>query len=150
MAGNVFLLAGNAHMELHEALTQIATLVSQVIAVAQNRIAVDGYVRAYPVVMVNNPTWDLSAQRAQVVRGLLESAGTEDARIARVSGHADRDPVTADPSAVRNNRIEVVLLRKDAEVHALPVAVGGVCGPANRSRSRTCGWPKRSTTDTAT
>jgi chemotaxis protein MotB len=35
------------------------------------------------------------------------------ARISRVSGHADRKPLTADPTAVRNNRIEVVLLRRD-------------------------------------
>ena len=96
-----------------QTLTDITALVSEVIAVAQNRIAVDGYVRSYPVMMVNNPTWDLSAQRAQVVRSLLESAGTEDVRIARISGHADREPVTADPSAARNNRVEVVLLRKD-------------------------------------
>ena len=32
-----------------------------------------------------------------------------------------------------------MLLRNVAEVHALPVAVGGVCGPAKRSRSSTCG-----------
>ena len=96
-----------------QTLTDIATLVSEVIGVAQNRIAVDGYVRSYPVMMVNNPKWDLSAERAQTVRALLESAGTEDARIARVSGHADREPVTADTSAPRNNRVEVVLLRKD-------------------------------------
>ena len=96
-----------------QTLLDITKLVSEVIGVAENRIAVDGYVRSYPVMMVNNPIWDLSAQRAQVVRGLLESAGTLDARIARVSGHADREPVTADPSAARNNRVEVVLLRKD-------------------------------------
>ena len=96
-----------------QTLQDIAKLVAEVIGVAENRIAVDGYVRSYPVMMVNNPIWDLSAQRAQVVRGLLESAGTLDARIARVSGHADREPVTADPSAARNNRVEVVLLRKD-------------------------------------
>jgi chemotaxis protein MotB len=96
-----------------QTLLDIIGLVSEVIAVAENRVAVDGFVRSYPVMMVNNPIWDLSAQRAQVVRGLLESAGTLDARIARVSGHADRQPVTADPSAQRNNRVEVVLLRKD-------------------------------------
>jgi chemotaxis protein MotB len=96
-----------------QSLIDITALVSEVVAVAQNRIAVDGYVRTYPVMMVNNPTWDLSAQRAQVVRSLLESAGTPDPRIARVSGHADREPATADPSAPRNNRVEIVLLRKD-------------------------------------
>ena len=96
-----------------QTLIDIATLVSEVVQVAENRISVDGYVRSYPVMLVNNPTWDLSSARAQAVRGLLESAGTETARIARISGHADRDPVTADPSAIRNNRVEVVLLRKD-------------------------------------
>ena len=94
-------------------LKDIAQLVSEVIDVAENRIAVDGFVRSYPVMMINNPTWDLSSDRSQVMRGLLESAGTDGARIARVTGHADREPATADPTAVRNNRIEVVLLRKD-------------------------------------
>ena len=96
-----------------QTLKDIAALVSDVIGVAENRIAVDGYVRSYPVMMINNPTWELSADRSQTMRALLESAGTDGARIARVSGHADRKPVTADPAAVRNNRIEVVLLRKD-------------------------------------
>ena len=93
-------------------LTEIADLVSDVMDAARNNIAVEGYVRTYPVMMINNPTWELSSQRAQVVRGLLESAGTEAARISRVTGHADRKPATADPAAVRNNRIEVILLRK--------------------------------------
>jgi chemotaxis protein MotB len=96
-----------------QSLKDITNLVSQVIDAAKNNIAVDGYVRTYPVMMINNPTWSLSASRAQTVRALLESAGTPSSRISRVSGHADRKPVTADPSAVRNNRIEIVLLRKD-------------------------------------
>ncbi len=94
-------------------LTDISTLVSQVVEAAENSIAVDGYVRSYPVMLVNNPVWDLSSARAQAVRTLLESVGTPDQRLSRVSGHADRKPVTADPSAVRNNRIEVILLRRD-------------------------------------
>ena len=96
-----------------QTLKDITALVSDVIGVAENNIAVDGYVRSYPVMMINNPTWDLSASRSQVVRALLESAGTEGGRMSRVSGHADRKPAAADPAAVRNNRVEVVLLRKD-------------------------------------
>ena len=96
-----------------QTLKDIATLVSEVIDAAENRIAVDGFVRSYPVMMISNPTWELSAGRSQVVRILLESAGTDGARIARITGHADREPATADPAAARNNRIEVVLLRKD-------------------------------------
>jgi chemotaxis protein MotB len=96
-----------------QTLKDITELVSDVVDVAANDIAVDGYVKSYPVMLRNNPSWELSASRAQVVRELLESGGTDAARIARVSGHADRKPVTADPAADRNNRIEIVLLRKD-------------------------------------
>jgi chemotaxis protein MotB len=45
------------------------------------------------------------------VRRLLEEAALPPARIARITGFADREPVTTDPGAVRNNRIEIVVLR---------------------------------------
>lgn len=91
----------------------ITSLLTEVLGKTTNQIAVDGYVHAYPVMIARNPAWDLSSSRAQSVRQLLENAGMSTVRISRVSGHADRKPVTADPSALRNNRIEVVLLRKD-------------------------------------
>jgi chemotaxis protein MotB len=31
----------------------------------------------------------------------------------RISGYADRKPAVADPAAERNNRIEVILLRRN-------------------------------------
>ena len=99
--------------EPSETLKDIARLLSDVLAAAKNNIAVDGYVRSYPVMLIKNPTWELSSSRAQIMRTLLEAAGTPTARIARVGGHADRKPATADPTAIRNNRLEVILLRKD-------------------------------------
>lgn len=96
-----------------QTLTAISSLLTDVLGQTQNQIAVDGYVHAYPVMIAKNPSWDLSSSRAQVVRQLIENAGMSTNRISRVSGHADRKPVTADPTASRNNRIEVVLLRKD-------------------------------------
>ncbi len=96
-----------------DTLRGIAGLLSDVLGQAKNQIAVDGYVRSYPVMLVKNPTWDLSSSRAQVVRQLLENGGLDTSRVARISGHADRKPVTADPTAMRNNRVEVILLRKD-------------------------------------
>ncbi|OZA10262.1 MAG: chemotaxis protein MotB, partial [Rhodobacterales bacterium 17-64-5] len=87
-----------------ETLRGITGLLSDVLGQATNQVAVDGYVKAYPVMLVRNPTWDLSSSRAQVVRQLLEKAGLSPDRIARISGHADRKPVTADPTAMRNNR----------------------------------------------
>ena len=43
-----------------------------------------------------------------------------------------------------------VSCRNDAAVHALSIATVTVCGPAKRSRSRTCATPELSVTATAT
>jgi chemotaxis protein MotB len=92
---------------------KVAALIAEVLALAQNDIAVNGHVRTYPITIKDNPGWDLSAARAQSMRTLLEAAGVPTDRVARISGHSNRAPVTADPAAVRNNRIEIVLLRRD-------------------------------------
>lgn len=91
----------------------IAGLLAEVLALAQNQVALNGYVRTYPVTLIDNPVWELSAERAQTMRLLLEEKGFATARIDRVTGHADRKPLTADPTAIRNNRLEIILLRKD-------------------------------------
>ena len=94
-------------------LRDIAGLVSDTLALATNEVAVNGHVRAYPLPLKEDPSWDLSTARAQEMRLLLEGKGLDLARVARVTGHANRKPVTADPTALRNNRIEIILLRRD-------------------------------------
>jgi chemotaxis protein MotB len=42
---------------------------------------------------------------------MLESAGLDPRRMQRVTGFADRRPVTRDPLSIRNNRVEMILLR---------------------------------------
>jgi chemotaxis protein MotB len=96
-----------------QTLTALSDLLADVMAMTTNKIAVEGYVRAYPVTLIKNPSWDLSTARAQALRQLLQQSGLDQGRIARVSGHADRTPVTANPMAGRNNRIKVILLRSD-------------------------------------
>ena len=96
-----------------QVLRDIAGLLADTLALTLNRIAVNGHVRSYPITLIDNPVWDLSAARAQRMRDLVETAGLPSARMQRIVGYADRKPVTPDPMAVRNNRLEVVLLRKD-------------------------------------
>jgi chemotaxis protein MotB len=96
-----------------DVIRAVAVLLSEVLNLTTNEIAVNGHLRTYPVTLIDNPVWDLSADRAQSMRGLLEASGIPAERVQRISGHADRKPVTADPSEPRNNRIEVVLLRRD-------------------------------------
>ncbi|MEE4188167.1 MAG: flagellar motor protein MotB [Roseobacter sp.] len=93
-------------------MEQLVEIVGDVIVVATNDIAIGGHVRAQPVVVANNPVWDVSAQRASRTRMLLEENGISGNRMARVTGHADREPVHPNPMVTRNNRVEIVLLRE--------------------------------------
>ena len=91
----------------------IAALLAEVLNLTTNEIAVSGHLRALPVTLIDNPVWDLSADRAQATRGLLETAGLDPARMQRISGYADRKPAVTAPADPRNNRIEIILLRRD-------------------------------------
>ncbi len=91
----------------------LADLLAEVLTVTGNEIAVNGHLRSYPVMMRTNPVWELSAERAQRMRLLLEAAGLDAGRVQRISGFADRKPATADSAALRNNRLEIILLRRD-------------------------------------
>jgi chemotaxis protein MotB len=100
-------------------LYDLAAMLVDVTALATNRIAISGHVRAYPITLRADPTWDLSTARAQVLREMLGDAGLDPVRMQRVTGFADRRPAVADPTAIRNNRIEVTLLRRQS-------AIGGI------------------------
>ena len=94
-------------------LREISVALAEVLAPAVNGIAINGHVRSYPVTLRDNPVWSLSSARAEAMRSLLQANGFPPTRLRRVTGHADRKPVTADPMVPRNNRLEVILLRDD-------------------------------------
>lgn len=94
-------------------LLDIATLLAEVLNLASNEVAVQAHVRNYPITLIRDPAWNLSGDRARAMRQQLEAAGLAPKRVQRVTGFADRKPATSDPMAVRNNRLEVILLRRD-------------------------------------
>ena len=93
--------------------TLLLKMMGRVLSVVKNDVAVTGYVRSEPLVVVDNPVWDLSTQRADKIRKMLEENGVPSNRIQRVTGYADRKPAVRNPMAARNNRVEIVLLRDD-------------------------------------
>lgn len=93
-------------------MRDVAMLLAEVLGLTSNELAVSGYVQSFPITLVENPEWPLSAARAQALRKLLEDHGMPAPRIQRISGFAANKPVTANPTAARNNRIEVILLRR--------------------------------------
>jgi chemotaxis protein MotB len=96
-------------------LRDLTRMIARVIGKVTNDVALGGFVRARPVVLADNPVWELSTARASRMRGLLDGSGLNADRIRRVTGNADRKPVAKNPMAVRNNRVEVILLRSQPE-----------------------------------
>jgi chemotaxis protein MotB len=93
--------------------TMLIEMMARIFSIVKNDVAVTGYVRSEPLVVVDNPVWDLSTQRADQIRKMLEANGVQSSRIQRVTGYADRKPAVRNPMAVRNNRVEIILLRND-------------------------------------
>jgi chemotaxis protein MotB len=91
-------------------LKDLASLLRTAFDLVINPVAIEGHVESRPVVFSERPMWRLSTSRADRMRVLLQDAGLDEMRLARVVGHADRVPASLNPMAVRNNRLEVILL----------------------------------------
>lgn len=86
--------------------------VAQVAARLPNGVAIAGHTDATPFRGEGRTNWDLSADRANAVRRLLNEGGINPARMHSVSGHAEREPLLpADPGAAGNRRVAITLLR---------------------------------------
>ncbi len=92
-------------------LSELIAMISRVFALVENRVAIEGHVAAQPVVVIENTAWMLSTGRATQARRMLEGSAFPADRIHRVTGHADREPVVANVMDLRNNRLELILLR---------------------------------------
>ena len=92
-------------------LNTLIEMMRDVFDLVVNPISVEGHIRSYPIVLKNKPVWRTSIERALIVQSLFTDHGFERARIHRVVGHADRDLATGRPTEMRNNRLEITLLR---------------------------------------
>lgn len=92
-------------------LVDLARVINGVTRAVINEVAVEGHVAAEPVVLAQSAMWALSAARADAMRELLANNGMPDARLRRVTGHADRENAVANPMHIRNDRLEIILLR---------------------------------------
>lgn len=93
-------------------LNLLLEVVSAAFATVANPVAIAAHTRGFPTVFLDDPVWPLSLERASTVHRMMAASPIEDLRFQRVTGQADRVPAVSDPTAVRNNRIELTLLRK--------------------------------------
>ena len=94
-------------------LNEISAMMVEVLGIVSNEVAVNGHTRSHAIVLAENPVWDLSSARADHLRRTLEGYGFDPKRIQRVTGYADRKPAVGNPMSIRNNRLELILLRSD-------------------------------------
>jgi chemotaxis protein MotB len=92
-------------------MAELIGVMARTFALVRNGVAIEGHTRAEPVVLAHNTVWEMSTARADAIRLLLRDEGLSPKRIRRLTGFADREPAARNPMALRNNRIELILLR---------------------------------------
>jgi len=90
----------------------LSSILVEVFRMTENPLAIEGHTRTYTMVQMTDPRWTLSLTRAERMRILMENQSLDPLRVARVTGHADRRRVMRNPMSVRNNRLELILLRR--------------------------------------
>jgi chemotaxis protein MotB len=80
--------------------------------VVTNPVALEAHVASPPIVLANKPQWRATGERAVMARESLINVGFDPSRVARITGHADREHAVRNPMAVRNNRLELIFLRQ--------------------------------------
>ena len=110
-----------ASAEMYEPAKKLLAVVAQIVAKLPNKISVSGHTDSTPYSKGRGYTnWELSTDRANASRRELLNAGLDPARIARVVGLADTDPlVPQDPASAQNRRISIVLMREAPLTEAL-------------------------------
>jgi chemotaxis protein MotB len=93
--------------------TTLLRAVARVVVQLPNRVTVAGHTDAAPSPIAGYTNWELSADRANATRRLLEGSGLDDDRVYQVSGKSGSEPLYPDdPYMPGNRRISIVLLRE--------------------------------------
>jgi Flagellar motor protein len=84
--------------------------IAKVIGSRPGKIIIRGHTDGRPFKSATYDNWRLSTARAHMAAYMLIRGGVDEARIARVEGHADRSlRNSSDPYAAENRRIEILL-----------------------------------------
>lgn len=104
----------SGNVEPYERTRRLLEEVAKILVRLPNRISISGHTDANPVSgRPGYSNWELTSDRANAARRILESAGLSNDRIYQVVGKADSEPLfPEDPYMAANRRLSVVLLRE--------------------------------------
>ena len=91
---------------------KLLTAIGGIVAGLSNRVSIAGHTTGNDVAG-GGGTWDLSANRANAARALLQAGGLSSDRIYEVAGKAGSEPLLPeDPNASANRRLSILLMRE--------------------------------------
>ena len=96
-----------------EKMRQLMAVIAPIVSELANDIAIAGHTDASPFANdARYSNWELSSDRANAARRLMIEDGFPGGRVRKVTGFAERDPLTPeDPLAPQNRRIAITLLK---------------------------------------
>jgi len=107
--GDVYFPSGSALMK--PATTLALQLIGTELAELQHSVVIEGHTDGAKFGSdASYGNWELSADRANAARRVLQASGVSDGRVVEVRGYADTKPrIPADPLAPANRRISILL-----------------------------------------
>ena len=111
--GNSMFASGSARM--YQKTEKLMTQVAEIIKGVPNEVSIRGHTDSIPYgAGADYTNWDLSTDRANSSRRVMEQGGLPAERINNVVGKADTEHLLPDePQSARNRRISIVLLREE-------------------------------------
>jgi chemotaxis protein MotB len=99
-------------------LAAILGVIGSVLATVNNGVIITGHTDGQMLSRPGYSNWELSSDRANAARRVLEGKGVASARMVKVEGRAATDLLMREnPADPRNRRIAVTLLKSDVEKH---------------------------------
>ncbi|MDD3580600.1 MAG: flagellar motor protein MotB [Desulfobacca sp.] len=93
---------------------ELFKIISQELGKLPNRVAIEGHTDSRPYGGQNYTNWELSVDRANAARRLLETDGLRPGQVYEVRGHADQMLINPqDPHDFCNRRVSIIVLYKD-------------------------------------
>jgi chemotaxis protein MotB len=106
-------------------------VIAEELAQLPNKVAVEGHTDSKPYAGKGQryTNWELSADRANAARRIIQQRGVAEVRIDAVRGYADTRLRVADPFDAGNRRISIVVRRDDTKRQQAPVAAKPLAAP---------------------
>jgi len=104
----MFFAVGSA--ELKPEAVKLLELISREVGMMPNNVVIEGHSDARPYIIAGYSNWELSSDRANAARAVMESSGLRTKQVAEVVGYADRKLKMPDkPLDYANRRVSILV-----------------------------------------